>query len=136
MVSDTYTVRYILQATEATPAQVVWREHASGFAASMDGVDLLLTEMHTRLGIRIGLRFRHREDELWVYSPLPAGWLGRDYASETERDLAELLQDLLRTASLQCTRRLNYDYEHPEEVRERIYQQLLFGQPAVVESRH
>jgi hypothetical protein len=132
MVSDTYTVRYLLQATEAMPAQVVWREHTGGLASHHDGVDLLLTELHTRLGVRVGLRFRYRDDELWLYSPLPVGWLGREYASEAERDLAELLNTLLHSASIQCARKMNYDYEHPEEVRERIYQQLLFGQPAAV----
>jgi hypothetical protein len=131
MVSDTYTVRYLLQATEATPPRVVWHESGGGgLTARVDGVEILLTEIHTRPAIRLGLRFRCREDELWLYSPLPVGWLGHEYATELDRNLADLLHDLFRAAFAQCARKAAYDFEHPEEVRQRIYQQLLFGQPA------
>ncbi len=137
MVSDTYTIRFLLQATEATPARVTWREGVSGgFVTRVDGVDILVEEIHTRPAVRLGLRLRYRDDELWLYSPLPVGWLGREYTSDNDRELADLMSDLLRAASTQCARRMNYDFEHPEEVRERIYQQLLFGQPtAALEER-
>ena len=138
MVSDTYTVRFLLQATESMPPRVNWREGSSGgYGTRVDNVDILLEEIHTRHSVRLGLRFRHQDDEMWLYSPLPVGWLGREYGSEAERDLADLMNDLLRAASAQCARRMTYDFEHPEEVRERIYQQLLFGQPAAaLEEQH
>jgi hypothetical protein len=133
MVSDTYTVRFLLQATQSAPPRVRWRESSSGgLQARVDGVEILLTEIHFRTAPRLGLRFRYRDDEFWLYSPQPVGWFGREFASEAERDLAELLTELFRAAAAQCARKMNYDFEHPEEVRERIYQQLLFGQPVAV----
>jgi hypothetical protein len=127
MVSDTYTVRYLLQGTRDVPARVAWREHRGGLMAEVDGVEVLMTEIATRLATRLGLRFRCGSDEFWLYSPVPLGWSRREYGSEEERDLAELLPALWRAAREQCARKRNFEAEHREEIRDRVYRQLLWG---------
>jgi hypothetical protein len=128
MVSDSYTLRYLLQATRDVPERIVWREQKAGdLVTDVDGVEVLLTEVSSRAGIRVGLRFRCGNDEFWLYSPLPFGWSRRRYTSVEEQDLAELLQELFQAARAQCARKKHYDTEHGEEIRERVYRQLLFG---------
>ena len=125
MVSDTYTIRYLLQATESAASSVVWRERGGGLETEIDGVEILLTEISTRLATRLGLRFRHGGDEFWLYSPVPLGWSRREYASDDERDLAELLPALHRAARAQRTRKKSA--EEGRQMRDRVYRQLLFG---------
>jgi hypothetical protein len=132
MITDAYTVQFLLEGTLAQSPSIVWREltsEALGFGTRVGDVEISLTEIHARPAIRIGLCLRCGVQEYSLYEPLSVGWFGKTYASDAEADLAERLKRLLHAASQQCAQRHARQYEHPEELRERLYQRVLFGQP-------
>ena len=115
------------------PPSIVWRELANealAFTASVGAVDVTIAAFHTRPAVRTGLTFRSGVEEFALYSPIPVGWFGKKYASQDDADLAERLQGLLQAAAHQCAQRNAQAYEHPEKIREQMYQKLLFEQPA------
>jgi hypothetical protein len=133
MITNAYTIQFLVEGTLAVPPSIVWRElanEAAGFAAHVCGVEITLTQIHTRPALRTRLSFRCGVEEFSLYAPVPVGWFGRKYASPDDADLAERLRVLLDAVARQCSERQAQAYAHPEEVRERIYKKLLFGQLA------
>ena len=133
MITDAYTVQFLAEGTLAQQPSIIWREletEAVGFKTQVAGVEISITEIHARPATRIGLCFRSGAEEFSLYEPIPVGWFGKTYASQSDADLAAELKKLLRAALQQCTQRVAREHEHPEEIRERLYQKLLFGQPA------
>ncbi len=122
MITDAYTVQFLLEGTVASPPRVVWRESAgAGLAAHAGEVDMDLTQNHDRTGTRIRLSLRQGADTFSLHEPLNRGWLNRRYATEDEELLAVLMTKLWRAASAQ----LGVPAE-PEAARDRLYRQLLF----------
>lgn len=130
MISDAYTVQFLLDGTLAATPTVLWSElvnEALGFRAQVGSVEISIMEIHTRPAVRIGLTLSAGVEQFSLYTPLPDGWLGDRYSRPEEADLAGRLRGLLQAAASQFSQRQARDQEHPEELRERLYRQLLFG---------
>lgn len=122
MISDAYTIQFLLEGTRANPPSVVWRESpGSGLAAKAGRVAVDLAKHTERAGTRVSLNFSHGDDTYSLHEPLNRGWLTRSYTSPDEEHLAGLLRDLWKAASDQRAHAAG-----PEAIRERLYRQLLF----------
>ncbi len=130
MISDAYTLQYLLEGTLARPPRIVWQDasrEAPGLVAQMGGVAVELREIYERSGPRIRVRFRSGDDLFSLHEPQNQGWLRKSYASEDDARLATLLTNLWRAAAEQTSNGRSVA-NGPEEVRARLYRQLLFGQ--------
>lgn len=122
MITDAYTVQFLLEGTLANPPRVVWSESArTGLAANAGGVAVDLARHHDRTGARISLRLRHGADSVSVHEPLNLGWLRKRYHSEDDERLAGLLTHLWSAAVAQRDA-----LPMPAEARDRLYRRLLF----------
>lgn len=116
-ISDAYVVQYLLEGASAVPLRIVWQEgESAGYVATIGDVRVELLSGQSPAGLRSVLRFVWACDEFCIEDPQSGGFLSRRYADEGDRSLADLW----------C--RLNA-YEKRDEIRERIYHRLLFGQP-------
>ena len=132
-ISDAYAVQYLLEGTQSGNAHILWREHVDdvgGYVTQVGNVEIQLSHFHSRTGEHVTLRFRSQMDEFYLHEPSSVGWLGRRKYSEDERSLAEMLQRLMRMAEQQINSRRELTIQNSERVRERLYRQLLFEQPA------
>ncbi len=131
MISDTYTLQFLLEGTLASPPRIIWQDasrEVPGLVAQMGGVAVELREIFERSGSRIRVRFRSGDDLFSLHEPQNQGWLRKRYASEDDEQLAELLNNLWRAAAEQTGRGRVTVTNGPEEVRARLYRQLLFEQ--------
>jgi hypothetical protein len=119
MITDAYTVQFLLEGTLANPPRVVWRESAPGLTAQTGGVSVDLSETCERAGARISVQFRKGEDVFALHEPLNQGWLSKRYATPDDEHLASLLGRLWQAASIQARRA-----EAPDEIRARLYRQM------------
>ena len=130
MISDAYTLQYLLEGTLARPPRIVWQDasnEAPGLVAQMGGVAVEMREIFERSGPRIRVRFRSGDDLFSLHEPQNQGWLRKRYATEDDERLATLLTSLWRAAAEQTSRERSVQ-NGPEEVRARLYRQLLFEQ--------
>lgn len=131
-ISDSYIIQYLLDGTSEVPAQIHWCEQDSeqvGYVAQMEGVELILEPFYSRAGSRLVLRFCHDGEEFGISEPAGGGWLGRKFSSEDERHLVRLFRELIKAVISQCSIRRQRAEQNQEEIRERISQRLLFGEP-------
>jgi hypothetical protein len=131
MITDAYTIQFLLESTLALPPSIDWREVANeslSFAATVGVVAITITEIHTRAGVRTELNLRSDGEEFSLYAPIPVGWFGKRFASPGDKDLADRLKELLSAAAQQCADRREQARAHPDDLRERMYRKLLFGQ--------
>jgi hypothetical protein len=134
-ISDNYAVQYLLEGTQSEDPRIVWQEQeSSGYIALVEGVEILLERVHSRTESHLALRFTDRTDQIYVHEPHGMGWFGRQYASEDERTLAEMLQRLMDAVLQQCKGRRERAICHPGQVKERLYRRLLF-EPANLQER-
>jgi hypothetical protein len=126
MITDAYTVQFLLEGTLANPPRVVWREAVgtSGFEARSGGVAVGLSETHERSGTRISMRLRRGDDVFSLHEPANQGWLRKGYTSPDDEELAGLLGRLWRAASEQNA--AEQGCANMDEARTRLYRQLLF----------
>jgi hypothetical protein len=131
-VSDNYLVQYLLQETLRPQRAIIWREGTAdvGFCASVGSLEVALGAIPSRGGPRIALYFRGAEDQFRIFEPLSEGWWSRGYATSDEHILADLLRELLRAVEAQCSERRHNFAQNPEEVRVRVFRQLLCGASA------
>jgi len=109
---------------------MIWREQdPAGYVTRLGDVQIELQNVWFRSGSLLSLRFCCADDEFDIREPLAQGWFGRKYSTEDQRNLALLMRGLARAAARQCSHRRMRALEHPEQVRERVYRQLLFEQP-------
>ncbi|MGH9647768.1 MAG: hypothetical protein ACRD4E_13235, partial [Bryobacteraceae bacterium] len=90
-ISDAYIIQYLLDGTSGVPAQIHWREQAAehaGYVAQLEGVEVTLEPVYSRVGSRLVLRFCHAGEEFAISEPAGRGWLGRKLSSEDERYLS------------------------------------------------
>jgi hypothetical protein len=130
MISDAYTLQFLLEGTVASPPRIVWQDasrEAPGLVAQMGGVAVEMREIYDRSGPRIRVRFRSGDDLLSLDEPRNQGWLRKRYASEDDERLASLLSSLWHAAAQQTAHGRTIA-NGPEEVRARLYRQLLFEQ--------
>jgi hypothetical protein len=130
MISDAYTLQFLLEGTLASPARIIWQDasrEGPGLVAQMGGVAVEMREIYERSGPRIRVRFRSGDDLFSVHEPQNQGWIRKRYASEDDERLATLLSGLWRAAAEQTSRGRSVA-NGPEEVRARLYRQLLFEQ--------
>jgi len=131
-ISDSYIIQYLLDGTVAVPAEIHWREKDSehvGYAAQLEGVDVILEPIYSRAGSRQVLRFHHNGEEFAITEPAGGGWLGRKFSTEDESHLVKLFRGLIQAVVSQCTVRRQRAEQNRDEIRDRISHQLLFGQP-------
>ncbi|MEO5922888.1 MAG: hypothetical protein ABIR70_03580 [Bryobacteraceae bacterium] len=129
MISDAYTLQFLLEGTIARPPRIVWQDtsrEAPGLVAQMGGVAVEIREIYERSGSRIRVRFRSGGDVFTLHEPQNQGWLRKRYASIDDEQLATLLNSLWRAAAEQTGRERAAVTNGPDEVRARLYQQLLF----------
>ena len=136
-ISDSYIIQYLLDGTEAIPAEIQWREKDSehGYVAQLEGVDVFLEPIYSRAGSRLVLRFCHEGEEFTVNEPAGRGWLGRRFSTEDERHMVRLFRRLIDAVVSQCTLRRQRCEQNQEEIRERISHRVLFGEPQVTPRR-
>jgi hypothetical protein len=84
MITDAYTVQFLLEGTLASPPRVVWRESGSALAAQAGGVAVGLCQNHDRAGSRLSLSLRRGEDTFSLHQPLNFGWISKRYASSDD----------------------------------------------------
>ena len=133
-VSDIYVVQFLLQETNRTNGGVEWDERSrerAGFTARVGGVRVDLENAHFRAGTCVMLRFQNASEGFAICEPMPQGWLAQSYESDDDRTLAATMRELMRAAGAQCARRRSSAYEHAAEIRQRVYEQLLFREPSV-----
>lgn len=136
-ISDNYVVQYLLEGTSRAQEAILWQERQAdraAFVTRVGEVQVELENAYSRAGSHLELRFRRGEDEFTIREPAGRGWLGRKYSTEDEGNLAHLLRSLLRAASLQCRHRRLHALQNADQIRERVYHHLLFGEPAVEQS--
>jgi len=129
-VSNTYVVRHLLQETLRPDGGIVWHERPmeqAGYTTCAGDLRIELERVYCRAGSRLLLRFRCDNDDFSLLEPEGHGWFGRRYHSEDDATLAELMRTLMRAAGRQCHQRRVKSLENPNDVRERVYQNLLFG---------
>jgi hypothetical protein len=131
-ISDAYIIQYLLDGTLAVPAEIHWREKDAehvGHVAQLEGVDVILEPIYSRAGSRLVLRFCHDGEEFAISEPAGGGWLGRKFSTEDERRMVTLFRGLINAVVSQCTIRRQRAEQNQEEIRERISQRVLFGEP-------
>ena len=130
-ISNAYIVQYLVDGTRELPETICWREKSSeqmGYAALVEGVDVILEPEYSRAGTRLTLRFRHNEDEFRICEPAAGGWLGRKFSTEDERQVMKLFRELVAAITAQCAQRRVRAERHRDQIREQISRRLLFGQ--------
>jgi hypothetical protein len=128
-VSDIYVVQYLLQETNRANGGIEWEERSrerSGFFARVGSVRVELETAHFRSGTCVMLRFQSAGESFSICEPMPQGWLAQSYESDDDRALAGTMRELMRSASARWTRRRSSAQEHAAEIRQRVYEQLLF----------
>jgi hypothetical protein len=128
MISDAYTLQFLLEGTLASPPRIVWQDasrEGPGLVTQMGGVAVELRETYERSGRRISVRFRYGADVFSLHEPQNQGWIRKRYASESDEQLAKLLSELWCAAAEQCSSERPVE-KGPELVRARLYRQLLF----------
>ncbi len=131
MITDAYTIQFLLEGTLAKPPSIVWRELANealGFCSQVGAVEITISQIHARTAIQTGLTFRSGVEKFSLYAPVPVGRFGKKFSSPEDADLARRIDTLLSAVARQCSDRQEDAYAYPEKVRERIYRELLFGQ--------
>ena len=131
-ISDTYIVQYLLDGTSEVPTQIHWCEKDAdqiGYVALVEDVDVILEPVYSRAGSRLVLRFRHDGEEFSISEPAGGGWLGRKFSTEDEGALVTLFRGLIAAVTSQCSSRRQRAEENQEQIRARISQKLLFGEP-------
>lgn len=124
MITDAYTVQYLLEGTLANPPRVIWNDSArAGLATIAGDVSVDLTQHQDRSGTRISLRLYQGGDTFSLHEPRNQGWVKKRYASEDDERLAGLLNDLWGAAAAQGRRP-----QATEDIRDRLYRRLLFEQ--------
>ena len=127
--TDIFVTQFLLQETEATVDGVCWRElDSGGYQAQLNGVTVLIEQSHTRAGAFLCLTIVSGAEKIYITEPRSTSIIGRKYASEDERTLAELLRTLMKGAAAQCEQRRRRSAEQAEEIRQDILQRLVFGQ--------
>lgn len=121
VITDAYTVQFLLEGTLANPPRVTWRESGASLTTLAGGVSVGLWQNHDRAGTRVSLSLRRGAETFSLHEPLNRGWLTKHYPSPDDERLAGLMADLWRAAHAQ-----SQQAPGPEEVRDRLYRQLLF----------
>jgi hypothetical protein len=129
-ISDDYIVQYLVNGTREVPETICWREKSAevGYAALVEGVEVILEPEYSRAGAHLILRFRHNDDEFRICEPAAGGWLGRKFATEDERHLVKLFRELIAAVTAQCSHRRLCAERHRDLIREQISRRMLFGQ--------
>ncbi|MEQ1885240.1 MAG: hypothetical protein ABL967_09280 [Bryobacteraceae bacterium] len=128
-VSDLYVVQYLLQETSRANGGIEWEERSrerAGFTARVGGVGVELENAHFRAGTVVMLRFQSSGESFAICEPMPQGWLAQSYESDDDRTLAATMRDLMSCVSRQCAERRSSALDHAWEIRQRVYEQLLF----------
>ena len=130
-ISDAYIIQYLVDGTREVPETICWREKFTeqmGYAALVEGVNVILEPEYSRAGSHLTLRFRHDDDEFRICEPADGGWLGRKFATEDERTLVKLFRELMAAVTAQCAQRRVRAERNRDELRDQITRRLLFGQ--------
>jgi hypothetical protein len=125
-ISDAYVVQYLLQETCAHRNPLLWSEkNAEEFSANLHGVDVELYSLRDRGGARLYLTLLAYPERIDLSEPVNKGFLGENYDSVDEADMAHWLRELLRRAARQCAARSQRTPEAVEVIREHIYRRLI-----------
>jgi hypothetical protein len=130
-ISDDYIVQYLVNGTREVPETIFWCEKSTeqmGYAAAVEGVEVMLESAYSRAGSHLVLRFRHNDDEFRIFEPAGGGWLGRKFSTEDERHLVTLFRELSAAVSAQCAQRRLRAERNRELIRDQISRRMLFGQ--------
>src|SRR5207244_1962174 len=96
-ISDAYIIQYLVDGTREVPETICWRERSAeqaGYAALVEGVEVILEPVYSRAGSHLMLKFRDHDDEFSICEPPGGGWLGRKFSTEDERHIVKLFREL------------------------------------------
>lgn len=129
-VSETYFLQWLLERSTADPAQLSWKEaNATGYCTAVAGVRLWLHVLVDSTGSRLAMDVDDSLYRISIVEPRVHGLLTRRHASESDRRLAELLNQLFAAASRQVARRIITTSEMEATIRERLFRRVLFEEP-------
>jgi hypothetical protein len=127
--TDVFVVRYLLQKTSAQADSICWQElEAGGYEAQVSGVTVDLMQSQTRAGSYLCLILRAGSEKVYIAEPQNRSIFGVKYDDEDQRTLAELIRALADSVARQCAGRTRRSQDRGEELRQEIFQQLLFGE--------
>ena len=130
-ISDAYIIQYLVDGTREAPETICWREKSTeqmGYAALVEGVEVILEPEYSRAGSHLILRLRLGDNEFRICEPTGGGWLGRRFSTEDERHMVKLFRELITGIVSQCNQRRLRAERNREQIREQISRRLLFGQ--------
>ena len=136
-ISDAYVVESLLQSTVASPDPLRWSTTENGsfqapsFTAWVGPVRIELCDVHRITGTRLCLTLAMGEDQVIVEEPEPTGWWGKKYRCEEDHRIATTIRRLREVAIRQCRERESRAGRETELIRERVFGQLLFGNPGL-----
>ncbi len=129
VISDTYVVGYLLQGTMPGRGHIVWHENeAGGYATKVGGVYLELNRTQSSTGSRLYVALSDAPDRVYIEEPQSIGSFSLKYENEDEMRLAELIRKLHSTVQKQCISRRMQAWERKDEIKEKIYRRLVFGE--------
>ncbi len=133
MLSDSYIIRTLVQGTESANGTILWRElEGGGYVAELHGVRMHLRHAFTNRGSYISLALSHGFDAVDITEPLVCGLgiFGKKYENEAQEELALLMKKLSAVVSKQCAERQRRLFEEYDQIKEKVFNQLLFGAPS------
>lgn len=137
-ISEIYILESLLQSTEASPSPLLWSESDDnnssppGFTARVGPVRIALNDIHATSGTRLCLTLSLEEDRVFVQEPEPSGWWGRNYRCEEDQRMASAIRGLHGAVARQCQHREIRAVKEGDQIRQRIFNQLLFGEPGLL----
>ncbi len=127
-ITDNLVVQHLLQLTETQSHPLLWREsEAGGYESDVQGLMVRVDKSYSSTGSRLFLLLLRETHTVYISEPLSISFWRPRYKSTDEEDLAHLLKTLLRSIERQCADRRRHDLANGEELRQQMYQQLLFG---------
>lgn len=131
--TDVFVTQFLVQETEAAVDGVCWRDlDSGGYETCLNGLTVQIEQSHNRAGAFICLTVLSGPEKIHITEPRSTSIIGRKYASEDDRMLADLMRRLFKGVEAQCEARRRRSADRAEEIRQAILQRLVFGQEARV----
>jgi|WetSurMetagenome_2_1015567.scaffolds.fasta_scaffold114381_4 hypothetical protein len=129
-ISDSYIIQYLLQETRDGGPSVVWREAGSEeYTTSIRDMRIELHSVHSRAGARLYLSIVCARGRIHIEEPPNIGFFRKRYRSESQRYLAEMMEELARSVGRQCDKRRRELSAGAEDIRQTVYRRLIGVSP-------
>lgn len=129
MDQDKFVITWLTQNTEKD--EIWWQQDGSGFFTRINGFRIDLLTITTRTAPLLCLKFTVAEDfnpgpeEAHIREPLSDVGFRKKFKSKEVQGLVFKLYELRKAVSLQLERKIKYNREHTQEVKQKIFSRLL-----------